>query len=88
CHELLELHFTGALVIPTAAVAVPESKAGFETSGVLPMPCSDCEQLELPVGTTWWFTPPILVALQDGVIVCVDSEIEDVEYPDCLFDGG
>lgn len=85
CRDLFQNNFTGELVIPTTVVAIPEEATGFATKGVLPMPCTSCEKLELPIGPFWYGTPPIVVALEDGVVKCA-QQITDVMDPkkECL----
>ncbi len=70
CHELLSTRFTGELPYPTTVIAVPE-KDGFPTSGVLPMPCTQCSQAELPAGCDWFLQTPVVVRLEDGIVTCV-----------------
>ncbi len=84
CQMLLEFHFAFGEVAPTTLVAIPESKSGFETEGLLDQPCLDCTELELPVGTDWLMTPPVLVAIEDGIVQCA-KEADDSEAPECLL---
>ncbi|MEE3002563.1 MAG: hypothetical protein VX908_07720, partial [Planctomycetota bacterium] len=84
CQMLLEFHFAYGEVAPTTLVAIPESKSGFETEGLLDQPCLDCAELELPVGTDWLMTPPVLIAIEDGVVKCA-KEADDSEAPECLL---
>jgi hypothetical protein len=81
CHELLSVYFTGALAVPTTAVAVPE-KSGFPTVGLIPMECTDCRTAELPVGCDWFLQTPVLVRLDNGVVLCA-SEV-DPSTPECF----
>jgi hypothetical protein len=81
CHELMSVYFTGALAIPTTAVAIP-GKDGFPSVGVQEMPCSDCRLAELPVGCDWFLQTPVLVRLDNGVVLCA-SEV-DPSTPECL----
>jgi hypothetical protein len=83
CHELLESHFSGELSIPTTAIRIPEKRDGFELRGTHPMPCSKCEMLQLPTGCDWVITTPILVALENGVVICAKEGDEPLE-PECL----
>ncbi len=85
CHHLLQLHFSGALPAPTTVVAVPE-RDGFPTTGVKPMPCTECTQAELAPGCDWFFKTPVLIRLRDGVVECA-AEV-DPENPACLEGGG
>jgi hypothetical protein len=81
CHELMELFFSGALPLPTTAVAVPE-RGGFPTENLQPFPCLECRTAELPAGVDWFLQTPVLVRLADGRVECV-SEV-DPESPECL----
>ena len=83
CHSLFEQYFTGTLAVPTTLIAVPEAKQGFEVDGVLPLLVTGHEELELPIGCDWLITTPILVAMEDGVVVCA-TEGEDPLSPQCL----
>jgi hypothetical protein len=81
CHELMSVYFTGTLAVPTTVVAVPE-KNGFPTAGLISMECTDCRTAELPVGCDWFLQTPVLVRLDNGVVLCA-SEV-DASTPDCL----
>jgi hypothetical protein len=83
CYEFFEAHAVGELSIPTHAVAIPEGRGGFATSGLHPMVCNECEQLELPIGCDWVITTPIVVAVEDGVVVCA-QEGDEPGDPKCL----
>ena len=48
------------------------------------MSCVGCEDRELPVGTEWIMTTPIVVALDYGNVLCA-KEGEDPETPECLI---
>ncbi len=82
CHELMELHFSGALEFPTTAIAVPE-RDGFPTENLQPFDCPECRLAELPAGIDWFFQTPVLVRLVDGVVECA-AEVEAVT-PECLL---
>ena len=84
CQMLLELHFGFGSPVPTTIVAVPEHKGGFEPEGALEQPCMDCRELELPAGCDWLMTPPLMLALDNGVVACA-KEAEDSEAPECLI---
>ena len=84
CHELLVTHFDFDLPAPTTLVAIPESLDGFETEGLLPDACPDCGEVkELPVGVDWLMTPPLVIAIEDGIVTCA-QEAEDPYEPQCL----
>ena len=48
------------------------------------MPCEACERLELPLGCDWLVTPPVVIALEDGVVRCA-KEAEEPDEPECLI---
>jgi len=81
CHELLSTKFAGELPYPTTLIAVPEKK-GFPTTGVQPMPCTECSQAELPAGCDWFFETPVVLRLEDGVVVCA-AEVHPAD-PECI----
>jgi hypothetical protein len=83
CQALFERYFSAPAPVPTTIVAIPETKAGFTRETWLEMHCEGCEELELPAGTDWIMTTPIVVALEDGKVVCA-KEGEDAEAPQCL----
>ena len=83
CQMLLEFHFGFGSPVPTTLVAVPENVEGFSTEGLLDNPCMDCRSAELPPGVNWIMTPPVVMALRDGEVVCV-KEAEDSDAPECL----
>ena len=83
CQMLLEMYFGFGVPAPTTLVAIPESKSGFATEGLLDNPCTDCTLVELPVGTDWLMTPPVVLAIEDGVVQCA-KEGEDSEMPECV----
>ena len=83
CYELLLEHFSYDPPAPTILVAIPESVDGFIVDGAMENPCADCNEFELPVGVDWLRTPPVVVALENGVIICA-KEAEDMLMPECL----
>lgn len=83
CQELLLEHFSMALPAPTTLIAIPERTDGFNTEGELENPCLDCVEMELPIGVDWLITPPAVIALEDGKIICA-QEAEDTFEPQCL----
>jgi len=84
CYELLLMHFDFDLPAPTTLVAIPETTDGFAEDGLLENPCIDCGTvLQLPVGVDWLITPPIVIAIEDGIVQCA-QEAEDVFDPQCL----
>lgn len=83
CEELIYDHFYGEPHVPTTLVAFPEDTSGYATEGLWDMPCDGCEMLELPVGPDWAIEPPLVIALNNGRIVCA-SEAEESSEPQCL----
>jgi hypothetical protein len=83
CELLFELYFADPPV-PTTIVAVPETKQGFQEGSGHADLCNGCQELEMPVGSDWVITTPIVVALEDGVVRCA-VEGEDPEAPTCLI---
>jgi len=83
CQELINVFFYDPPAA-TTIVAIPERKSGFDTDAALPMDCAGCTELELPTGTLYMITPPLVIALSDGVIQCA-VEPEDTFEPECLI---
>jgi len=83
CYGVLKKFFTGELPAPTTVIAIPEYKDRFEPKGKYPMPCKTCEKLQLGLGCNYIVTPPVIIALEDGVIVCAKEAVEPDE-PHCL----
>jgi hypothetical protein len=81
CHELMEVYFSGDLLWPTTAVAVPE-RDGFPTEGLQPFACDGCSLAELPTGVDWFMATPVLVRLHEGVVECA-AEVTAVN-PVCI----
>jgi len=73
CHELLENHFSGPLDTPVLAVEVPDT----DPAGALPMPCEDCLLHTLPEGPTYVFATPVLMTVENGVVIAVCEQTDD-----------
>lgn len=71
CHELLLRYFGSTLPAPTLSIAVPDA-----TGEPLENPCAQCTTTAFPKGITYVFSTPVLLTVQDGVVVgvCTDSE--------------
>ena len=80
CHELMEVWFSGPLMLPTTAIAVPE-RGGWPAVD-LGMPCAECGLAELPPGVDWFMQTPVLVRLEDGIVTCA-AEVS-ADEPTCL----
>ncbi|MHC5023493.1 MAG: hypothetical protein ACYTGG_06220 [Planctomycetota bacterium] len=87
CMELLENYFFDPPPAPTLLVAIPERKDGFDTGAELEMIyCRECvEHAELPIGSEWIITSPIVVALEDGIVTCAQEGGYDTPPEDCLI---
>ncbi len=83
CQMLLEFQFGFGSPVPTTLVAVPETADGFTADGLLDNPCLDCRLAELPTGINWIMTPPLVMAVRDGEVICV-KEAEESDMPECL----
>ncbi|MDG2423618.1 MAG: hypothetical protein P8M22_06550 [Phycisphaerales bacterium] len=83
CLMLLEFQFGFGSPVPTTLVAVPETADGFAAEGLMDNPCLDCQMAELPTGIDWIMTPPLVMALRDGEVICV-KEAEEADAPECL----
>ena len=83
CQDLLYEHFSFDVRVPTTLVAIPESKDGFFTDGLLENPCFECKETELPINVDWIIGTPLVVAIENGVVKCA-NENEDYESPQCL----
>ena len=83
CYDLLKKYFAAELPVPTTVIAIPEYKTHFERQGRYGMPCTKCEKIQLQFGCDWIIGPPLVVALEDGIVKCA-VEAEDVDEPQCL----
>lgn len=75
CHALLMKYFGDAPPAPTIAIAVPDA-----TGELLENPCTACTTATFPKGITYVFSTPVLLTVQDGVVVgvCTDSDNADL----------
>lgn len=74
CHELLLRYFGGTLPAPTISIAVPDA-----SGEPLENPCMQCTKATFPKGITYVFSTPVLLTVQDGVVVGVCTNSEDAE---------
>ncbi|MEM7245988.1 MAG: hypothetical protein AAF533_11640 [Acidobacteriota bacterium] len=88
CRDLLESHFDGQRAVPAVLVAIPEERTGFAPERWLDVHfCEDCvEQRELPPGTEWIVAPPLVVAIEDGEVLCATEAVDPLD-PSCLILG-
>jgi hypothetical protein len=71
CHELLNSYFSGPLTTPTTSISIPDA-----TGELLENPCSECGKATLPKGINYVLSTPVLLTVEDGVVVgvCMNSE--------------
>jgi hypothetical protein len=62
-----------ALGSMTTAVEVPEDKTTLRGLNPWPMPETEVEHLQLPVGCEWIMTTPLTVTLEDGIVTCAQE---------------
>ena len=72
CHELLLKYFSGKLETPVTSIAVPDA-----TGELLENPCTECGKAVLPKGITYVFSTPVLLTVQDGMVVGVCTNADD-----------
>jgi glutaredoxin len=73
CHELLETFFHGELSTPVIAVQIPDHDPANE----LPMPCEECLEHTLPEGPYYVIGSPVLLTVENGVVLSVCEDPED-----------
>ena len=63
------------------AVKVPPEAGASLLESDLPadVACPGCERLELRTGPLWLIQPPVVAAVEDGVVTCVAMRPEEVE---------
>jgi len=71
CHELLNSYFSGPLTTPTITISIPDA-----TGELLENPCTECGKATLPKGITYVLSTPVLLTVEDGVVIgiCTDSD--------------
>ena len=74
CHELLLKYFSGKLETPVTSIAVPDA-----TGELMENPCTECGKAVLPKGITYVFSTPVLLTVQDGMVVGVCTNADDAE---------
>lgn len=73
CHELMQNHLVGDLEPRVIAVRVPDTDPAQD----LDMPLTRAVLAGLPLGANYVFTTPILLTVQDGVVVGLATDPED-----------
>jgi hypothetical protein len=75
--EDLALPALGSIV---SAVEVPYSKTALRGPNAWPMPQTPCEHLKLPLGCDWIITTPLVVAVENGIVTCV----QEGDHTECM----
>ncbi len=74
CQEMFELDLMDAgLASMVTAVEVPVDEKTKTSPHAWPMPRTECELLDLPVGITWVLTTPLTLRIVDGVVDCAEE---------------
>lgn len=84
CHDFFDVHFSEGYHLPVMAIEVPPAATAImsESARTDPVNCPDCNFTSLPPGPLWLVTPPLVLLVEDGEILCVES----VEPTRCLDD--
>jgi hypothetical protein len=61
------------LASKVTAIAVPHSKTELLATNAWYMPLSDCELLDLPVGSEWIISTPLALRIENGVVTCAEE---------------
>ncbi|MEM7228445.1 MAG: MauE/DoxX family redox-associated membrane protein [Planctomycetota bacterium] len=91
CQQFLEDNFIMPSPVDAVLVTIPDTPSGFEPASWLNMMFDRSgvvAELELPEGYDYFMTPPMCIALEDGVVQCVKSaeDGEGEEGPEgCLL---
>jgi len=72
CHELLNSYFSGPLTTPTTSISIPDA-----TGELLENPCSECGKATFPKGINYVLSTPVLLTVEDGVVIGVCTNSED-----------
>lgn len=72
CHELLNSYFSGPLTTPTTTIAIPDA-----TGELLENPCAECGKATFPKGITYVLSTPVLLTVEDGVVIGVCTNSDD-----------
>lgn len=83
CHELLATHFGKELPAPTLAIELPDS-----TGAAHDMPCAKCSQHSLPKGPSYVVTAPLLMTIEDGVIVGITLDTDRKGAVEAVLNAG
>jgi len=81
CHDLFDEWFAEGAPFRVVAVKVPPEAGALLLESDLPadVACPGCERLELRTGPLWLIQPPVVAAVEDGVVTCVAMRPDEVE---------
>jgi hypothetical protein len=81
CHDLFDEWFAEGAPFRVVAVKVPPEAGALLLESDLPadVACPGCERVELRTGPLWLIQPPVVAAVEDGVVTCVAMRPEEVE---------
>lgn len=81
CHDLFDEWFADGAPFRVVAIEVPPESSAVLLESDLPtdVACPGCERLSLRRGPLWLVQPPIVAAVEDGVVTCVAMRPEEVE---------
>jgi hypothetical protein len=74
CEAMLYDDLAGPIGETVTAVEIPVNRTQLTGDDAWPMPETQCELLSLPVGPLWMITPPLAVAVKDGIITCAEEQ--------------
>lgn len=76
CHDLFDVHFSEGFHVPVIAIEIPPAEHAVMAPNARtdPVDCPDCTFTSLPPGPLWLLTPPTVLLVEDGRILCVESE--------------
>ncbi len=82
CHDFFDVHLAEGHHLPVMAIEVPPAKNTIvsESARTDPVNCPDCDFTSLPPGPLWLVEAPLVLIVEDGKIVCVES----VELTRCM----
>lgn len=82
CEAMFNDHLTLPHDRPITVVEIPASATELRGPNPWDMPNVDAQQLALPVGPNWVMTPPIIIAIDNGVVSCA----MEAGFEDCLVE--
>lgn len=81
CHDLFDEWFADGAPFRVVAIEVPPEASAVLLESDLPddVECPGCERMSLRRGPLWLVQPPVVAAVEDGVVTCVAMRPEEVE---------